>query len=356
MAAIFSHPAFFPSDAYTVVGYNLVKSAAVSGAPNYFGPWNAVAGYTGYTNNLSINDASGTPWDLYRVQPIVKLATGPQIALDFSRPFSKDTPLYDTQVSGLIDYFRRSFLNDPPVPGTDSTNVFESTGLGAAPFSTDGSTKRFYLSFIPNADPVKFKPEKTLVYAGSPEVPLAPYSDFYPNGEKGFIDFNTNPTNLSYLRVEYESVQYTDDEIRNMLVNAVSALQSYGIDDFEVGTSWNLSYLKTPLPNRDIGELLCEIAQHNLLSGTIMSSFTNAEAWKDGNISYTADPSRSIQAGTAWHVDLADKIKRHANTWIQNHRIYFAYGEYDSFFNEAGILYTPYYTNYTAYDFGNLWI
>jgi hypothetical protein len=353
MANIFSHPAYLPSGNYQLVGYNLVKSAAVSGAPSYFGPWTAVSGYTGYTSNLDIYDPSGDTWDLYRVQPIVALPSGPNVSLEFSRPFTKDTKLYDGQISSVIDHFRRSYLNDYPIPGTDATNVFESTGLGAAPFLTNGATSRFYLSFIPNTEPVKFRPETTLVYAGSPVSPLVPYSDFYPNGNRGFIDFKNVPSTDSYLKVEYEAVTYSDDEVRAMLVNAVSSLQKYGISDYQVGTSWNLSYLINPLPNRDLADIICEIAQHTLLSGQIFSSFQNAEAWKDGSIQYTADPSRSIQAGTVWHTDQEDKIKRHCNTWIQENRTYFARGEWDSFFDNSGIFYFPFgpWDNY-----GRLWL
>lgn len=358
---IFSHPAFPSIDTFTTVGYNLTVSRAINGlAPSYYGPWVAVPGYTNYTNNMDIVDPAGSQWDLYRVQPIIvnNGNTTQPLVLDFSRPFRASTPLYDTQISAYIPTFRQSWLDDAPVAQVESTIATESTGPGAAPFITDADTSRYFLAFLPNAEPVKFIAESTVVWAGldsQSAVPLAPYQDYYPHGEKGYIDFATNPPLDSYLRVEYQQVRFTNDEVRNMLVNAISDLSLYQINGFATMDSWNLTYMAVPLGQRDLGELVCAIGQHNLLSANILSAFQRSEAWKDGSVEYTSDPSRSIQAGTAWHTDLKQTIREKANSYIINNRQYFSRGEFDSFFDNSGIFYPPFST-FNVFNYYSWWL
>ena len=359
---IFSHPAFPSIDTFSTVGYNLFVSRAINGGPNYYGPWNAVPGYTNYTNNQDITDMFGTPWDLYRVQPIIVNTTnnvpGPPLLLDMSRPFRASTPLYDTQISAYIPTFRQSYLDDAPISQVESTVPTESTGPGAAPFITDADTSRYFLAFLPNAEPVKFIAENTLVYAGADAFtaqPLVAYQDYYPHGDKGYIDFKTNPPLDSYLRVEYQQVRYSNDECRNMLVNAISDLSLYQINGFAVLDSWNLYYMAVPLGQRDLGEIVCSIGQHNLLGSNVISAFQRSEAWKDGKVEYTSDPSRSIQAGTAWHTDLKQAIREKANSYIINNRQYFSRGEFDSFFDNSGIFYPPFST-FNVFNYYSWWL
>lgn len=346
MANLFSHPAYYPSGNYTVTGYNLVVSRASGNSPNPYGPWTAVTGYSNYTSNLDILDTSGTKWDMYRVAPIITMnATGASVTLDFSRPFYAWTPLYDSQISSLLDNFRRNYLNDPGIEKRDSTVPQESTGSGVMPFITDSSTSRFYLSFLPNDNPIKIDGENLIVMSGSDishATALTPYTDYYPSEAAGYIDFASIPTTNNYLRVDYKAYRYTNDECRNMLTNAVSVLSLYGINGYEVRNSNNLFYLTTPLPNRDMAEILCEIAYRNLLNSQVESQLETAESWKDGKVEFTSDPSRSLQAATMHVANLEESIRNRANSYIYNTRTYISRGEFSSFFDVTGIL--PLYT------------
>lgn len=356
---IFSHPAYAPTDNYITTGYNLVKSAAVGNAPNLYGPWTSVQ--SNYTSNLAVVDPTGSYWDLYRVQPIIKLGTNQPLTLDFSRAFFAHTPLYDTQVNFMLDMFRRNWLEDPGIRATDSTIPQESTGQGAAPFITDAST-RFYLGFIPNEDPVRFISEDTIVWSGvaadgSNAAPLTPYVDYFPNGDNGYLDFKVNPTPGSYLRAEYTTVTYTNEQLRTMLVSAVADLSSYQINNYGISNSFNYTFLQIPLPHADLANILCALALRKNLGGAILTSFAAAESWKTGKVEYTADPSRSIQAGTLWHgpQGLGQQIKEMCNSYIINTRQYAARGEFDSFFDQSGII--PVYNSYfNVFNFYSWWL
>lgn len=358
MATIFSFPAFTPGGNYTTTGYNLQKSAAVNGAPSWFGPWVDLTGYQNVASNLDVFDPVGTFNDLYRVQPIVTIGTNTNVTLDWSRPFFASQPVYDIQVSALIDHFRRNYIDDIGVPMTDSTIPTESTGSGTLPFITDAQTTRFYLSYLPNTDPVKFIPENCLVYMGTSKAnaaPLIPYSDFYPAGEKGYVDFKTSPPASNYLRIEYTNVRYTNDEIRNAILNSVSQLSLYGINGYQVMSSNNLLYLASPLASRDLAEVCLDIAKLNILSARVMSSIESSEAWKNGTTEYTADPSRTIQAASLAIPAQKEIIRNKANNYILNTRQYRNRGEYESFFDTTGVL--PVYTLFISqFNMFGYWI
>lgn len=332
-------------------------------APNHFGPWLPLQ--TNYVNNLAIVDMGGSAQDLYRVQPILQAnvdttSPGPMITLDYSRAFHSSTPLYDAGVSALIDNLRTNFLKDNAIKSTDSTIITESTGQGVMPFITDAATSRFYLSFLPNADPVKFRDTDCLVFAGANSaaaVAMSPYKDFYANGQGGYIDFASIPSANSYLKVEYNSFNYTDDECRSMLTNAVSELSLYGITNQNYGltSSFNYLALNKPLPDRDVAQIVCAIARKNALGAEIHSTFKSSESWKNNGIEYTADPSRSIQAGTGWQDVLNRQIHEMANNYIINTRQYFSRGEYDSFFDNSGLFYPP-FSIYNVFNYMSWWL
>lgn len=351
MANIFSHPAFVPTGNYSLVGYNLVVSRAVgggsdSGAPNYFGPWSAVTGYTDYTSNTDIIDVAGTPFDLYRVQPIVSVTPNgqatTQVTLGFSRAFTATQPLYDVQISALLDTFRRNYLHDLPIYHRDSTLPQEATGGAVMPFITDDTTDTFFLSFLQNDDPVKIIPEHTIVWNGASKAaattPLTHYADFFSSAKDGFIRFKDIPSTNSYLSVEYYTVRSTDDECRSSLINAVSQLSLYGINSFSVQQSNNLFYLGTALPDRDIGEILCLIAYKTLANASVATQAENSEAWKDGKVEWTADPARALQAETMHISNLSEELRHRCNAYIVNTRNYISHGEFDSFFDVSGVL------------------
>jgi hypothetical protein len=237
----------------------------------------------------------------------------------------------------------------------ETTDPTEGTGAAIMPFITNASADRFNLSFMPNANPVKIVGEDLLVWQGSDKghaAPLSAYSDFYADDAGGFVQFKTAPSTNDYLKVQYKMVKYTNDECRNRLLNAVSALSLYGINGYEVRQSNNLYYLVTPLANRDLGEIVCMIAKKNLLESKVQSSFEAAEAWKSNEIEFTADPSRSIQAATLFAADLDEMLRHRANGYIISSRSsHHATGEFDSFFNTSGILpvYSMIVSNYNAF-------
>lgn len=345
MANVFSHPVYFPNGNWTVVSYSLVVSRAINNSPSYFGPWVPLTGYTSYTQNTDIVDATGTYWDLYRVAPTIAVnmpnGTVSTVTLDYSKPFQASTPLYDSQISSLIDNFRQNYISDVGVEQRDSTLPQESTGGAIAPFITDSLTSRFYLSFLPNDSPLKVDADRTIVFTGTSQTsasPLAQYSDYYASEKGGYIDFATIPSTSSYLRVDYRMYRFTQDEVRNALLNAVSSISLYGINGYEVRTSNNLYYLVAPLPTRDLAEIACQIAYRNLLNAQVQDSLENAEAWKDGKIEYTSDPSRSLQAATIHINNLDDIIRDKANSYIYNTRTYLSRGEFTSYFDTQGIL------------------
>lgn len=343
---IFSHPQFIPTGSYTLDHYTLQYSAPnTDGSPNYYGPWNTLTNYSSYTKNTDIVDPNGTVWTLYRVVPTLNVILGDgsqgQISLSPTRPFLPTQPLYDMQISALIDTFRAQWMDDIGTRQTDSTLVQENTGTGVLPFITDSSTNRFYLSFLPNDKPVKFNWEDILVFLGTTKsnaAALIPWTDYNPAYDYGYIDFKTVPPTNDYLRVEYTSVKYSNDEIRKALLNAVSELSLYGINTYAVLNSNNLYYLNIPLASRDLAALVCQIAYKNMLSAKIYSSFEQAESWKDGQVEYTADPSRSIQAAQAHLADIDRQMKEKSSRYIYNTRNYYVKGEFDSFFDVTGVL------------------
>lgn len=340
---IMSFPAFPNSDGYTVVGYNVVVSRASGNAPNPMGTYVALSGYTGTTQNLNIFDSVGTQFDLYRVTPIVNIIGGSSnVVFDTmqSRPFYATQPLYDIQISSLIDAFRQGYLSDIGIPLTDSTLPTESTGSAAMPFMTDSLTTRFFLSFLQNDDPVKLLPNP-LVFTGtdkSSAAALTQYTDFYVNEIGGYIDFKVPPPTSNYLRVEYSKVKMTNDEIRNLLCNTISFLSAYGINGFQVNNSNNLYYLVTPLPNRDLAELVQLIALKKVIDQQMSSDLANAESWNDGKVSWSADPGRALQAAASRLSDLEPEINARCNNYIYNTRTYTSRGEFESYFDCSGIL------------------
>lgn len=344
-AAIFSHPQFIPNGNWTTVGYNLYKSAALANTPQYYGPWVAVTGYQGYTKNTDIIDLSATYWDLYRVQPMVQVTlpngTTQTVNMPASRPFFYWQPLYDVQISMLLDTFRSRFVNDIPVSRTDSTNPAEGSGGAVLPFMTDAQTTRMFLSFLPGDEPQKVIDSTVQVYTGASlagAVALNPYVDFFPSDKGGYVDLASAPNVGDYLRVEYEAVRFTNDELRSVLLNSISALSNFGINGYQVLTSNNLYSLATPLPNRDLADIVCQIAYLNIVNAQVQYSFEHAEAWDDGKTKYTADPSRSIQAATM-HISNQQEMLRHqANSYILNTRNYISRGEFESYFDVTGVL------------------
>lgn len=341
---IFSHPLFVPTGVWNTIGYNLFKSAASGNKPNYFGPWTAVSAYQNYTQNTDIVDVSADYYDLYRVQPIVLVNTpsGPQtVTMAMSRPFFSWQQLFDVQISALLDTFRRNHINDVPVPRTDSTNPQEGSGAAVLPFTTDSTTTRFFLSFLPTDDPIKVVPESVQVALGTTKAnaaALSAYTDFFPSEAGGYIDFAEAPPTADYLNVQYEAVRFSNDDLRSALLNAVSHLSLYGINGFQVDVSNNLCYLDLPIPNRDLAEIVCMIAYKNLMNAQIQKAFESAEAWKDGKFEYTADPSRSIQAATMHVGTLEENLRHRCNGYIINTRNYISRGEFESYFDMTGVL------------------
>jgi len=303
-----------------------------------------VSGYSSYTQNTDIVDGAGTYWDLYMVVPQLAV-TGPSgpttISGPPSRPFYAWQPLYDVQISMLLDNFRKSYIKDVPVPQTDSTIVTESSGSGVLPFMTDSATTRFFLSFLPGDDPVKIIPDTVRVWKGtskSTATPLVPYQDFAPSEYGGYIDFATAPPTTDYLRVEYETVRVPNDDIRGLLLNGIADLSAHGINGYQIDTSNNLLYLESPLPNRDLYNIVCNISYKNYLNEEVVKSFSSAEAWKDGKFEYTADPSRSIRAATTHIAALNEQLRHDCNGYILASRNYIGYGEFESFFDMTGVL------------------
>jgi hypothetical protein len=342
--AIFSHPAFTPGGNYELLGYTLQTSPAIAGAPNPFAFVN-VPGYENYQVNTDIVVPTATYWDLFRVAPTVggvdQNGNTFTITLPWSRPFTSWQPLYDMRISSLIDNFRRNHIHDPGIPKIESTVAAESVGSNIMPFMTDDQTQRFYLSFLPNEDPIKIIGDQTLVYLGTNRASAAilqPQVDYNLSEDGGYVDFAVNPPATDYMRVEYVQVKYTNDEVRNMLLNAISQLSLYGINGYEVLVSNNLLYMTGPLPSRDLGEILCMIAYRNVLSSDIESQLEVSEAWKDGKVEYTSDPSRSLQAGAVHLNNIDDSLRRRCNNYILATRNYLYRGEFESFFDVSGVL------------------
>lgn len=346
---------FTATFANTHVAGFLIQDKASS--PQYYGPWTPLSGYQGTTSNLDIYDAQGAYWDLYRVQPLITITSGNISTVGpMSRPFFAWQPLYDSQISALLEHFRQAYVNDPGVNVQDSTVLTESTGTGTFPFITDAQTSRFIPSFLPGADPIKFVSEEVKVFNGtnsSTALAMAPYYDYYPNGDAGYIDFKNNPALNSYLRVEYRQVKYTNDQCRNVILNGVSGLSHYGINGFAVYNSNNLYYLATPFPNRDLAELVCEIGSLNMLQAITLSSIESSESWKNKDVEYTSDPSRGIQAATLFASQKKEMIRQKANNWILSTRSYLTRGEYDSFFDTTGVLpvYTLFISNFNMFGY-----
>jgi hypothetical protein len=248
-------------------------------------------------------------------------------------------------ISNLLDTMRNNWISDPGIPQTESTSPTETSGGNVMPFITDPSSARFYLSFLPNDNPVKLIGSSVQVYLGTDRAsatPLVPYQDFYASEDGGYIDFAAIPPTNDYCRVEYTKVRITNDQLRSVLVNAVSALSLYGINGYEVRVSNNLFYLVNPLANRDLGDIVCEIGFRNLLNSQFLAQLEGAESWKDGNVEWSADPGRALQAAAGRATDLEADIKKRANNYILNTRNYIARGEFDSFFDVSGTL--PVYT------------
>jgi hypothetical protein len=352
---LFSHPAFQVAGNYTLVGYNLFKSAANGdGSPNPYGPWTAVSGYNsgsttsaGYLNNTNIVDTDGSYFDLYRVAPVITVTpeNGSPVttSLPQSRPFYAWQSLFDMSISQLIDHFRRNWLTDTGVDVTESTIPTETSGATVMPFVTDPNTTRMFLSFLPNDDPIKLIADNVQVYLGATKSAasmLTPYSDYYPSEAGGYIDFQTAPPSNYYLQVQYTKVKYTNDDCRSALLNAVSSLSLYGINGYGVAVSNNLYYLGANIPNRDLGDMICQIAYRNLLNADFKDSLEGAESWKDGKdgVEWTADPSRALQAAQGRIADLETDLRRRATAYILNTRKYTSRGEFDSFFDVSGVL------------------
>lgn len=340
---LFSFPQLIiPGSTATVTGYNITVSRAVSGAPNPFGTWTALSGYTNTTQNTDIVDPSGTQNDLYRVTPIISINnTSYTFDTATSRPFFATQPLYDIQISALLDAFRQGFVTDMPIPLTDSTLPTESTGTNAMPFMTDALTTRFFLSFLQNENPVKVQAESVLVYLGADKAsaaPLVQYQDFYVSENGGYIDFKNAPAANYYLRVEYNKVRNTNDQLRNILLNSISAFSLFGLTGYQVNQSNNLFYLATPLPNRDLGEILMMIAAKKLVDQEIEYNLEAAESWKDGVVSWSNDPGRALQSAQAFGSDYEDQIRRRMNNFIYQTRQYYSRGEYESYWDCSGVL------------------
>lgn len=336
----FSWPSFPNTTGYTTVSYNLVVSRqSGAGAPQPTGSYTTLA--SGVTSNLNYYDASGKSNDLYRVTPVINIIGGPSgVVFDtaISRPFFATQPLYDIQISALLDAFRMSYVRDQGIPLTDSTIPTESTGTNAMPFMTDSVTTRFFLSFLQNDDPIKVQSSSVLIYEGAtkPGTLLTPYVDYYVSENGGYIDFAVAPTSTNYLQVQYNKVKYTDDELRNILINSISNLSLYGLTGktgYGITQSNNLLQLITPLPDRDLGEILMLISAKKLVQQEITQGLEAAESWKDGKgVEWSADPGRAFTSGQAMAEQFEYEIINKCRNYIYNTRNYYNYGEFSSFF------------------------
>ena len=341
MANIFSVPQYVPdaTSGEVITGYEVQAGTPVPGSSFATG-FVAIASSPSVSNR-NIVDPTGTLNTLYRVRPVRTVMFNSTLyTLDtaWSRPFKATTPLYDAIFTRLLlPTIRFTYIGDNGVAQTNSTILEETTGSGNGQFLFDGVNKHFNLQYVMNDDPIRLLDDiYSLVY--TPKITgvattLVPYVDYVVDARAGYIEFAMPPLPGDYARFEFRKTDFVNDDLLTMLVSGVNALSQYGLNGYQVDTSYNLLAINKPFKTPDLAEIVAKVSVLRLREGLTEAAMRSTTAWRDGNASMDPFPSRALQF-LVDKTELNDKhIRREINTYIRGTTLPKGRGEFDIFWD-----------------------
>jgi hypothetical protein len=341
MAQIFSVPVYVPdpTSGEVVTGYDVQVGTQVSGSP-FITNWTEVEG-SPFSSNLNIIDPSGTVASWYQVKPIRTLPyANSTVTIDtpWSKPFQASTPLYDAVFTRLLlPTARFTYLGDQGISQTNGTNLMETTGAGAGQWLFDGTKTLFNLQYVMNDDPIKLLDDAyNLVYtqasSGTTRV-MVPYVDYIVDVRAGTIQFAVAPVAGDYARFQFLMTDFVNDDLLQMLVTGVNALSQYGLNGYQVNTSYNLQSINKPLQYADLAEIVVKVGVLRLREGLTERAMRSTTAWREGSASMDPFPSRALQF-LVDKTDLNDThVRKEINTFIRGTTLPLGRGEFDIFWD-----------------------
>lgn len=344
MAVIFSVPVYVPdvTSGETVVGYEVQSGTVNPASPSFVSSWVAVSG-SPYASNRNIIDPAGLLTTYYRVRPVRQISIGATaVTLDtsWSRPFLSTDRLYDAVFTRLLlPTIRFTYLGDQGVTQTNSTLLEETTGAGNGVFQFDGFTKKFNLQYVMNDDPIKLLDEiYNLTYIPLGQVvpvPKVPYVDYIVNSRAGTLEFLVPPAPGDYVRFDFRRTDFVNADLLEMLTSGVNSLSSYGLNGYQVNTSYNLLSLSKPLDTPDIAEIISKVSVLRLREGQTEVAMRSTTAWRDGSSAVDPFPSRALQF-LVEKTNLNDThIRKEINTYLRLTTAPLHRGEYEVFFDSV---------------------
>lgn len=341
MAQIFSVPQYIPdaTSGEVVTGYD-VQSGVPSTGSAFITNWAELPNGP-FTKNTNVLDPTGTYGTHYRVRPIRQVPyAGGFVTIDtpWSKPFTASTPLYDAVFTRLLlPTARFTYLGDQGAQQTNGTVLTETTGAGAGMFIFDGVTRRFNLQYVMNDDPIRVLEDTfTLVYtpkATGTQVALAQWDDYIVDPRAGTIEFKVAPLPGDYLRFDFRNTFFCNEDLMQMLVSGVNALSQYGINGYQVNTSYNLMSMNTPLKHPDLAEIAVKCAVLRLREGLTEAAMRGTTAWREGTASMDPFPSRALQF-LVEKTNINDThLRKEINTYIRGTTLPKGRGEFDIFWD-----------------------
>jgi hypothetical protein len=277
---------------------------------------------------------------LYRARPVLQVTQGVTVyTLDipFSEPFIASDPLFDWSLTcQLLPILRSTYLSDTGVPQTNGTEVMENTGPGQGLWTPDGIATRFKLQYVENDDPIRVLENwYKLTWtdnSGTPKSAVAGV-DYSVDTENATVEFVTPPLQDDYLRFDFRQCTFNNRFLLTGLQSAVASLSSYGVNGYQIHQSNNLNFLKKPLANPDLADIVCKIAVRNIREGLTEAALRANSSWRDGGASYDPEPSRALQFQVQ-KLDLSDRIIRQlCNGWIRSNTAMLSRGDFDLMFD-----------------------
>lgn len=334
MATIFSLPKYIPdpTSGESVTGYE-VQSSSATNSPNLLIPDSSFSDITGspFTNNTNIVDVNGTIGTVYRAKPLRQIVVGSTpytLNTNWSKPFvytgppDFTTPMYDAQLAQIFLPILRSasYTKDQGIVQVNGTNLNETLGAGQGQWVFDGTTKRFPLQYVMNDDPINVLDEVYQLVTKTSSGPLTlmiPHVDYEVDTRAAIVEFATAPASTTYGRFQFMRTDFISEDLLRCLADAVNSLSHYGINGYQINTSYNLKSMNQTLMYPDLAGIICKIAMIRMREGLTEMAMRGTTAWRDGNASADPYPSRALEFLVSKLQVNEEMLRREINTFIR---------------------------------------
>jgi hypothetical protein len=261
-----------------------------------------------------IADIGGDPYTrLYRLRPHVTM-NGTDIPLEWYGPFSKDTTLYDSQITVLVPGFRDA-IDDNGEVCTASTSGGLDSGAGVVLLAPNGTQTVFTLTEEPDTvPPVILENDERVVKNG---LTLRRSTDYVMNYEKGSIIFAVAPEQTDELDITYTVVRYTNRRLSRALAISIDSLAGYRLNGYSTAYDNNLIAVNGTIGLGGLPAILYVMGLKILNRAAIRKKSDEARAYKSGSFSYDSAPGRIVDGMGAQDALDDAQIQSRVNKYIQ---------------------------------------